>query len=379
MKLCEVAEIVMGQSPPSASYNDIGIGLPFFQGKTDFGLIYPLPKKFCTDPKKMAMPNDVLISVRAPVGPVNLCVEKSCIGRGLAAIRPKNIDSKFLFLYLIFAEEDVANLGTGSTFKAINKKQLYDFKIFCPQLPEQRKIAHILSRILDAIEKQEQTINTTTELKKTLMQKLFTEGLHGEPQKETEIGLIPESWEVVLFDSIVNFKTGKLNSNAAKLDGKYPFFTCSQETYWIDEYAFDQEAILLSGNNARAIYSVKHYKGKFNAYQRTYVLTIKEDAEYSYSYLKYSLSLQLEFLRTISIGTSTKYLTLGLLKNLRLPKPPLNIQKEIAAILNAIDSKIENHISNKEILIALFQSLLHQLMTGQISVNNIEFPNMWVD
>jgi type I restriction enzyme S subunit len=86
------------------------------------------------------------------------------------------------------------------------------------------------------------------------------------------------------------------------------FFTCSKETFWIDHYAFDTEAILLSGNNAQAIYSVKHYKGKFNAYQGTYVITVKDTARISYRFLSQMLSRSLERLRVISIGSSTKYL-----------------------------------------------------------------------
>lgn len=86
--LTKIAEIIMGQSPPSSTYNSSGIGLPFFQGKADFGRLYPVARKYCSEPKKNALPGDILISVRAPVGPTNLCQEKSCIGRGLAALRP---------------------------------------------------------------------------------------------------------------------------------------------------------------------------------------------------------------------------------------------------------------------------------------------------
>ena len=86
-RLGDVAEIVLGQSPPSSTYNENENGLPFYQGKLEFGNIYPSPQKWCTEPKKIAEKGDVLISVRAPVGPTNICPERSCIGRGLAAIR----------------------------------------------------------------------------------------------------------------------------------------------------------------------------------------------------------------------------------------------------------------------------------------------------
>ncbi|HQF43510.1 MAG TPA: restriction endonuclease subunit S, partial [Ignavibacteriaceae bacterium] len=198
-KLSETSEIIMGQSPPSSTYNSNGNGLPFYQGKTDFGSIYPKPRIWCTSPSKIAEKNDILISVRAPVGPTNLSFEKSGIGRGLSAIRVKQNDYLYLYYYLKKIENEIEKLGTGSTFKAINKSQLHNIKIPLPPLSEQKKIAYVLSKIQQAIEKQEQIIKTTQELKKALMQKLFTEGLYGEPQKHTEIGPIPESWEVVPF------------------------------------------------------------------------------------------------------------------------------------------------------------------------------------
>jgi type I restriction enzyme S subunit len=100
VKLGDVCEIIMGQSPPGDTYNKEGRGLPFYQGKIDFGKVHlQSPSAWCTEPLKIAEPGDILISVRAPVGPTNLTGEKCCIGRGLAAIRPKKeVDTWFVFL-----------------------------------------------------------------------------------------------------------------------------------------------------------------------------------------------------------------------------------------------------------------------------------------
>ena len=105
-ELNNFAEIILGQSPPSSTYNEEQIGLPFYQGKLEFGSIYPTPRKWCSAPKKIAEKGDVLISVRAPVGPTNVCPEKSCIGRGLAAIRGKKGIEAFFILYLIRSVEE---------------------------------------------------------------------------------------------------------------------------------------------------------------------------------------------------------------------------------------------------------------------------------
>ena len=140
-QLGEIAEIILGQSPPSSTYNESGNGLPFYQGKLEFGKVYPTPKKWCVAPKKMAEKGDVLISVRAPVGPTNICPEKSCIGRGLAAIRGLGGIETFFILYLIRTFENVlAGKGTGTTFNAISGDQLRGLEFPLPPLSEQHRI-----------------------------------------------------------------------------------------------------------------------------------------------------------------------------------------------------------------------------------------------
>ncbi len=129
----EVTTIVMGQSPDSSTYNKEGIGLPFFQGKVDFGLRHPKPSTWCSAPSRTAEPGDILMSVRAPVGDVNIATEKCCIGRGISAIRAAaRAYNEFLFYCLLHHKTGLDSLGTGATFKAINKDTLYSFEIRLP-------------------------------------------------------------------------------------------------------------------------------------------------------------------------------------------------------------------------------------------------------
>ena len=129
--LCKISKITMGQSPSSSSYNDDGKGIAFFQGKADFGDKYTIVKHFTTEPTKLAEKDDVLISVRAPVGPVNIASQKCCIGRGLASIRAfENYSTtEFLYYMLKSKESEIAQRGTGSTFKAINRDTLYNLVV----------------------------------------------------------------------------------------------------------------------------------------------------------------------------------------------------------------------------------------------------------
>lgn len=151
-------------------------------------------------------------------------------------------------------------------------------------------------------------------------------------------------WKEITLGEIAIFKTGKLNSNAAISNGEYPFFTCSPETLRINNYAFDQEAILLAGNNADGNFCIKYYKGKFNAYQRTYVITpIRGKVDIKFLY--YALSLCLKQFKNMSQGTSTKFLTVTILNSFSVQLPSISDQHRIASILSSLDRKIE--LNNK--------------------------------
>ena len=133
--------IIQGQSPPSRTYNSTGEGLPFFQGKAEFGELYPSPIKWCSCPTKVAERDDILISVRAPVGPTNLCPGTACIGRGLAAIRPLGgVHHKYILYGLRATERELAAKGTGSTFSAISGRDLRRHTLPLAPLAEQRRI-----------------------------------------------------------------------------------------------------------------------------------------------------------------------------------------------------------------------------------------------
>ena len=191
--LPEVATIIMGQSPPSSYYNTRGEGLPFFQGKADFGDLYPTVRMFCTEPNKVAEAGDILISVRAPVGPTNISPAKCCIGRGLAAIRcSQAIESKYLLYFLRFYEPELVRVSSGSTFDAISRDDLENIQVPLPPLPEQKRIAAILAKA----DRLRRLRRTARDLSDTYLQSVFLE-MFGDPVSN------PKGWEVCSLKTLV--------------------------------------------------------------------------------------------------------------------------------------------------------------------------------
>lgn len=150
-------------------------------------------------------------------------------------------------------------------------------------------------------------------------------------------------WEIAKLGKIAIIRTGKLDSNAAVIGGRYPFFTCDPNTLSIDVWAYDTEAVLLAGNNASGNYTAKYYKGKFNAYQRTYIIESANEEELNIRYLCYALNQQLRLLKMMSSGSTMKFLTVRMLDNLDIPLFGINIQTQIVNILSAYDDLIENN------------------------------------
>jgi type I restriction enzyme S subunit len=167
-------------------------------------------------------------------------------------------------------------------------------------------------------------------------------------------------WQIYSLENVAEFKTGKLNSNAATENGKYPFFTCSPETLKINEYAFNCEALLLAGNNAEGNFALKYYNGKFNAYQRTYVITVHNPSTITYKFLFYNLKTQLKELQNISAGSATKFLTMSIINEIELNLPPLEEQKAIASVLSSLDDKIDLLHRQNTTLEAMAETLFRQ-------------------
>lgn len=180
-RLASICYMNMGQSPDSASYNENGEGIPFFQGNADFGEVNPKVRVWCNAPLKIAHEGDILISVRAPIGALNIADTTCCIGRGLAAltINESVCEKKYLWYAIASKVDELNTKGTGSTFKAISKIILAELEIPLPQKMKQQEIAAILDKITDLISLRKQQIAKLDELVKARFIEMF-----GDPNDE---------------------------------------------------------------------------------------------------------------------------------------------------------------------------------------------------
>ena len=224
------------------------------------------------------------------------------------------------YLYYFCKKFDFERLNKAVTIPSLTKSDLLKIEINLPDLDEQQGIIDKLMKIEKIIQYRKDELSSLDELIKARFVEMFYE--KGYPVLK---------WN----DVFTTTTTGKLDSNASDEKGTYPFFTCSKEVLRIDTFAFDQEALLLAGNNAAGKYDVKYYNGKFNAYQRTYVLSLKEN--WSYRLFQYQLEDKLEYLKQQSLGGLTKYLTLKILGELKFVIPPKELQSEFETFVEQVD------------------------------------------
>lgn len=220
-RLEEICAINMGQSPDSSTYNEDGNGLPFFQGNADFGEIYPAVRMWCSEPTKIAREKDILISVRAPIGALNIANCECCIGRGLAALTVNEdiCAQEYLWHALSGKVDELNSKGTGSTFKAINKKTLSETEIPLPPIDEQHKIAAVLDKVSDLIAKRQQQLDKLDEMIKARFMEIF-----GDSETNTK------NWRVLPMSKICSVGSSKRIYQSEQSSSGVPFWRISDLT-----------------------------------------------------------------------------------------------------------------------------------------------------
>ena len=303
---------------------------------------------------KLFKKGTILYTIFATLGEVGILDFDACTNQAIAGVsieKPEEITADYLYYYLKSKKAEVNKIGRGVAQNNINLSILRKFLIPMRAIEEQKTIVNSLNKIESIIEKQKQQLEQLNNLIKARFVEMFKDCIES----------------VKLEQVVTSIKTGKLDANAEKKDGKYPFFTCDATPKRIDDYVFDTEAILISGNGSR-VGHVHYYKGKFNAYQRTYVLSdFRHDVDLSY--LKTYLENELRpYIARNKKGSAVPYITLPMLQNFKLPFPPLEKQKEFATFVAQID-KSKFALSNELAMGNFYIRLIHDcIMHGCIDL-----------
>ena len=320
IRLGDVATYINGYAfKPEDRGNE---GLPIIRIQDLTGNSYDLGFYNGDYPKKIEINDgDILISWSASLGVYIWDRGKALLNQHIFKVLFDRapIDRQY-FVYAV--RYKLAEMGTkthGATMKHIVKKDFDATQIPYPSMKKQENIVLKLNKVSYIIRERQQELQNLDELIKARFVEMFYD----------------KGYPVLKWNDVFNTTTGKLDSNAAVDGGTYPFFTCSKEVLRIDDYAFEEEALLLAGNNAAGKYDVKYYSGKFNAYQRTYVLTLKEN--WSYRLFQYQLEDKLTYLQQQSLGGLTKYLTLKILGELEFIIPPKKQQDKFDLFIKQVD------------------------------------------
>ena len=339
MKLCEICNINMGQSPDSSLYNEEQIGMPFYQGNADFGEIHPKARVWCTKPTKIAKSGDILISVRAPIGALNIANEDCCIGRGLAAITAdsKKCSKKYLWYALESKKDELISKGTGSTFKAISKNVLFDTEIPYVPLDKQILIEQTLDRISQLVNSRKKQLNLLSNLVASRFIELF-----GEPVVN------PKGFPCYTVGEVIDFQGG------SQPDKKYFEYEPSPDNirliqirdYKSDKYItyipktmakrFCTVDDIMIGRYGPPIFQIlKGIEGSFN------VALMKAtpkmgNREFVRHFLKQDCLL--EYLEGLSKRTAGQDgIQMDKLKAYPFPYPPIELQEQFAAFVKQTD------------------------------------------
>ena len=361
------------QPPPKAQQ-----GIPFVtisninsMNQLDFSDTMFVPKEYyqSLDEKRKVRKGDVLYSVVGSFGiPVLIKEERPFVfQRHIAILRPKEdiVDSGFLFYTMLnrdfYAKADAVAIGAAQ--RTVSLGSLRNIKIDVPSLESQKHIADILSAYDDLIENNQKQIKLLEEAAQRLYKEWFVDLRFPGHENTKIVDGVPEEWRKFPLEEIAPVVTGKKDANYGDKGGNYPFFTCSQETITAPGYSFDTSAVILAGNGD---FNVKLYRGRFEAYQRTYVLAPFDHSNLFNLYFK--VQDNMEALAKGASGSTIKFLTKGMLQKILVLTADKKILDKFNDYEENIQQKVEALKKQVEDLTEIRNRLLPKLMSGEVEV-----------
>lgn len=371
VSLNALCTLTMGQSPDSDSYNTEHSGLPFYQGNADFGRIHPNVRMWCDAPKKLAKAGDILISVRAPIGALNIANCDCCIGRGLAAITPDTTcaDTMFLFYALCANTVELQKQGTGSTFKAINKNVLANLLLPSYSLAEQKKISAVLQEIDHLISLRQRQAEKLDELVKARFVEMF-----GDPVRNCQAFPVRTIGELT---TEVKYGTSK----PAVEGGKYPYLRMNNLTIDgkldlrdlkridVDTSEFEKcvvrkgDVLFNRTNSAELVGKTAYYGLDEEMIIAGYIIRVRVNHLILPQYLALymNMSFMKQRIRSMAKGAVNQAnINSKELKSIKVIVPPLEMQVKFVEYEERIDHEKERIQKSAALLETLKRSLMQQ-------------------
>jgi len=370
LKLGEVAQIIMGQSPPGSTYNELGEGIPFFQGVADFGPRFPSPRVYCTAPTRFAEPGDILLSVRAPIGRINRCDERCSIGRGLCAVRAFDTDDQTYLEYSLRSMESSWDSleGQGSVFGNARKEDLENLWIIWPEKSARERIAGILWALDDKIECNRRINQTLEKMAMALYKHWFVDfgPFRNGKFVDSELGPIPKGWHICTIGDLCELAYGKGLPESRRVCGPYPVYGSASIIGSHNEYLVKAPGIIVGRKGT--IGKLHRAKLPFFPIDTTYYV-IPKASEYTLNFLFLMLGrLDLEKRNSDSAVP-------GLNRNdvyrLSVIKPPKLVLEDFDAKVACLFSQIDSLNFENETLSNTRDYLLPKLLSGEIEVGAV--------
>lgn len=363
--------LTMGQSPDSESYNIEHNGFPFYQGNADFGRIHPMVRVWCSAPKKLAKAGDILISVRAPIGALNIADCDCCIGRGLAAITPDATcaDTMFLFYALYASAAELQRRGTGSTFKAISKNALSNLLLPSYCLEEQKEISAVLQQVDHLISLRQQQAEKLDELVKARFVEMF-----GDPVLNCQgfpVRTIGElTTEVKYGTSKPAVEGGKypyLRMNNLTIDGKLDLHDLKQID--VDTSEFEKcvvrkgDVLFNRTNSAELVGKTAYYGLDEEMIIAGYIIRVRVNNLILPQYLSFYMNMPFmkQRIRSMAKGAVNQAnINSKELKSIKVIVPPLEVQGKVVEYEERIDREKDRIQRSAALLETLKRSLMQQ-------------------
>ena len=365
VKLGDIVDITMGQSPKSEFYNKRNEGMPFLQGSATFGFMHPYFETYSSDIKKIAINGSVLMRVRAPVGDLNIANADVCIGRGLCSINGKsNIINRYIFYLLSYYKPKLLNMQKGTTFGAITKDDILNFKVLIAEdIEEQKRIASALSKIDAYLENTIKLIEEKERFKRGIAKKLLT-CKEDENIPEARFKGFEDEWETKTLNSISNIKKGEQKNKLDLIaDGKYPVLNGGMNfSGYCNSYNREANTITISeGGNAGYVNFIKE---KFWSSGHCYTLhDLKIDKYFLYQCLKNSEKR----LMKLQLGTALKNIRQSEIVEFELNIPKsIKEQEKIGGYLSLLDAEIDNLKKQKELINEMKRVAMQKLLSGEV-------------